>query len=140
MHRCRETKQSVQPVQRVQSIYIYIFYINWNVRACFLSIYIGFLGKQLVLRLYTLVFQQRYMGFSAQNWQKQLSNFHCLSSVFVVIWRLFWSVWQGLLHLNGLFIILGVGVDDAFVIMDCNLLFSTECCHLRNLRDQQPLL
>jgi hypothetical protein len=24
----------------------------------------------------------------------------------------------GLLHLNGLFIILGVGVDDAFVIMD----------------------
>ena len=25
---------------------------------------------------------------------------------------------SGLLHLNGLFIILGVGVDDAFVIMD----------------------
>eukprot|EP00913_Durusdinium_trenchii_P032474 g30403.t1 len=37
------------------------------------------------LLLYTLVFQQRYMG---------------------------------LLHMNGLFIILGVGVDDAFVIMD----------------------
>lgn len=26
MHRCRETKQSVQPVQRVQSIYIYILH------------------------------------------------------------------------------------------------------------------
>ena len=28
---------------------------------------------------------------------------------------------EGLLHLNGLFIILGVGVDDAFVIMDWSL-------------------
>lgn len=31
-------------------------------------------------------------------------------------WTLFCLT--GLLHLNGLFIILGVGVDDAFVIMD----------------------
>ncbi|CAJ1386354.1 unnamed protein product [Effrenium voratum] len=50
---------------------------------CIIAMIVFAFGPALLL--YTLVFQQRYIG---------------------------------LLHLNGLFIILGVGVDDAFVIMD----------------------
>ena len=70
------------------SILFMLTYISFMTKSIFLGVCIIAMivfsfGPALLL--YTLVFQQRYMG---------------------------------LLHLNGLFIILGVGVDDAFVIMD----------------------
>lgn len=70
------------------SILFMLTYISFTTKSIFLGVciiaMIVFSFGPAIL-LYTLVFQQRYMG---------------------------------LLHLSGLFIILGVGVDDAFVIMD----------------------
>lgn len=70
------------------SIMFMLTYISYTTGSiflglCIIAMIVFSFGPALLL--YTLVFQQRYMG---------------------------------LLHMNGLFMILGVGVDDAFVIMD----------------------